>query len=551
VHTGLAVIAGTEDRQHTYVALSRGTDMNMAYVFTISPKLADSVPGPRLAPEIARYDQITADRSAQPPPASAAEPRDALAVLASVLARDGQQLSASQTWQQALADADHLAILNAIWTGQTTAAREQYYQDLLLASLPPEYRHEPSRQARWLWRTLRAAELAGLDPGQVLAAAIGERDLAGARDLDAVIDARLRYRTGSLVPAPAGPWSAQIPAIADPERRAYAMQIAALMDARKDRIGEHAAGHPPPWAVNALGAVPADPRDRLDWQRMAASIGAWRELSGHCDPADPIGPEPVAAAPDLRAAWHEALAALGPADGPDVRGMPDGRLLHLRDTYPVETAWAPQYVGDELRQVRAAAREARLAGLRASTEAAAALNRGDQATAARQQELAASYHALHQAYRQREAVFATTMADRADWDAATRAQRHLAVAADAELRRRHPGQYHPPLRSAEPEPATDGQRAELTPAAAEPPEIGQWIKDLAAAHRAFAERLAERQNLTIPAEDPRFGDLGQAFPPWPRPDRDAILQPPKPEIRPSPLVLERATDRDADWEAAE
>ena len=50
--------------------------------------------------------------------------------------------------------------------------------------------------------------------------------------------------------------------------------------------------------------------------------------------------------------------------------MPDGRLLHLRDTYPIETAWAPQYVGAELRQVRAAAREARLAGLRASAEAA-------------------------------------------------------------------------------------------------------------------------------------------------------------------------------------
>jgi hypothetical protein len=30
------------------------------------------------------------------------------------------------------------------------------------------------------------------------------------------------------------------------------------------------------------------------------------------------------------------------------------------------------------------------------------------------------------------------MADRADWDAATRYQRHLAVAADTELRRRHP-----------------------------------------------------------------------------------------------------------------
>jgi AAA domain len=45
VHTGLAVIAGTEDRQHAYVALTRGSDTNMAYVFTVSPKLADPAPG--------------------------------------------------------------------------------------------------------------------------------------------------------------------------------------------------------------------------------------------------------------------------------------------------------------------------------------------------------------------------------------------------------------------------------------------------------------------------------------------------------------------------
>ncbi len=284
----------------------------------------------------------------------------------------------------------------------------------------------------------------------------------------------------------------------------------------------------------------------------AACIGAWRELSGHGDPADPIGPEPAAATADLRAAWHEALAALGPSDGPDVRGMPDGRLLHLRDTYPIETGWAPQWVGDELRQVRAAAWEARLAGLRASAEAAAAGHRGDQDTAARHQELAASYQALHEAYRQRENVFAAVMADRADWDAATRAQRHLAVAADAELRRRHPGQQYAPLRSAEPEPATDSQRAELTlTVAGRPGEMGQWITGLAAGHRTFAERLADRESLTIPAEDPAYADLGQAFPRWPRQDKDAILQPPKPEIRPSPRVLERAADQDAEPEAAD
>ena len=552
VHTGLAVITGTEDRQHAYVALTRGTEVNLAYVFTVSPKRADPVPGPRPAPELARYDQIHTGRDGVPAPAPRpASPGTALGVLAGVLDHDGQQLSATQIRQQALADADHLAVLHAIWTAETTPARQQCYRDLLLGALPPEHRREPGHQARWLWRTLRGAELAGLDAGQVLADAIRERDLAGARDVPSVVDARIRYRLGCLVPLPAGPWSAHVPGIADPERRAYAAQLAALMDARKDRLGEHAAEHGLPWAVAALGPVPQHPLDRLDWQKRAASIGAWRELSGYDHPADPIGPEPAMAAPDVRAAWYEALAALGPAGGPDVRGMPDGRLLHLRDTYPIETAWAPRYVGDELRQVRTAAWNARLAAIRASAEAKAASDSDQHDTAARQQELADSYQALHEVYRQRETVFAAAMADRADWDAATRAQRHLAVAAYAELRRRHPEQRFTPLRSAEPQPATQAQRDELTLTAGQQiPEMGRWIKDLAVDHHAFADKLAERQSLTVPSEDPDFGDLGQAFPPWPRPARDAILQPPKPEIRPSPEVLQRAADRDADREAA-
>jgi hypothetical protein len=230
-------------------------------------------------------------------------------VLTDVLDRDGQQRSATQARNQALADADHLAILHAIWTAEATPARDQRYRDLLMSILPPGDRRELSHQARWLWRTLRAAELAGQDAGQVLAAAVGERDLAGARDLAAVLDARLQYRLGSLVLHPAGSWSAQVPKIADPERRAYVTQIAALMDARKDRIG--------------------------------------------------------------------------------------------------------------------------------------------------------------------------------------------------------------------------------------------------AAHHTFADRLADRLSLTTPSRDLDYGDLGQAFPPWPGPGNDAILQPPKPEIRPSPQVLQRAADRDADFEAAD
>jgi hypothetical protein len=226
----------------------------------------------------------------------------------------------------------------------------------------------------------------------------------------------------------------------------------------------------------------------------------------------------------------------------------------LRDREPsqVETAWAPKWVGDELRQVRAAAWEARLAGLRAGGEASAAQQRGDHQEAERKQELAGSYRALHDAYRQRETVFAATMADRDDWEKATVQQRHLAVAADAELRRRHPGEHYPPLRSAEPEPVTIDQREELTMTAREEArETGQWIKDLAVAHRTFVDRLADRLSLKIPSRNPDYDNIGQAFPPWPGPDHHAILQPPKPEIRPSLQTLQRAADSDADFEAAD
>jgi len=170
--------------------------------------------------------------------------------------------------------------------------------------------------------------------------------------------------------------------------------------------------------------------------------------------------------------------------------MPDGILLHLRDTYPIETAWAPQYVGDELRQVRAAAWHARLGGLHAAADAHAAQGRGQHDQADQQHVLAASYQALYDAYRQREEVFATVMADRADWEQATRQQRHQAVAADAELRRRHPGQPFPPLRCAEPEPATQAQRDELNRLAA------AALLATYTTHKTIADTTAVRAAIT-------------------------------------------------------
>ena len=177
VQTGLAVITGTEDRQHVYVALTRGTHDNRAYVFTQSPKRADPAPGPRPAPELARYDRLSGQRADPAPTSNGGDAKDPTGVLAEVLGRDSGQLSASQTWQQALSDADHLAVLHSIWTAETTSVREQRYADLLTAALPQGHRQGLSHKAKWLWRTLRTAELAGLDARQILADAVDERNL--------------------------------------------------------------------------------------------------------------------------------------------------------------------------------------------------------------------------------------------------------------------------------------------------------------------------------------------------------------------------------------
>ncbi|MGD0245373.1 MAG: hypothetical protein ABSB59_34325 [Streptosporangiaceae bacterium] len=176
--------------------------------------------------------------------------------------------------------------------------------------------------------------------------------------------------------------------------------------------------------------------------------------------------------------------------------------------------------------------------------------RGQHEKAAQEEGLAASYQAVRDAYAEREATFAAVMADRADWDATTRHQRHLA-AADAELRRRHPTRQYPPLRSAEPSPATQAQRDELTLTAGAHPRDRPVDRGPAAQHHAFAGKLADRQSLRIPSEDSDYGDLGQAFPPWPIPAAEAILQPPKPEIQPLPQILERTLEPGLGMEVAD
>jgi hypothetical protein len=116
------------------------------------------------------------------------------------------------------------------------------------------------------------------------------------------------------------------------------------------------------------------------------------------------------------------------------------------------------------------------------------------------------------------------------------------VAADSEYRRRHPEEKLPPLRSAEPAKPAQEERRALIPNGGADYQTPQWVADLAARNREARERLDELKNVRVPGEDHEWEDEGQAWPGQLVRQREAILQPPRPEIRPAEQVAEMARE---------
>ncbi len=543
------IVAPSDDRQGTYVGATRGTSDNVIMPITQNPKLADPLPLSRTAPELKRFRDLEQQRQGQ---AAQRSPQgdidEGMAVLADVLARDATDLAATEYRERQRSDADHLGLLHAIWMGLIERADAARFRPVVQTALADTWGitngELDTPTARWLYRTMRAAELAGADPGEAVMHAVQSRDMDGARDIPAVIDARMRPRVNAMAPRPTGRWADRVPEVADPKMRDYLGQLATLMDERRDRIGAYAAEHQPAWAVKALGPVPEDPSERDRWRERASAVGAYRELFGYDDDRQPIGPEPIADHPDKRALWHEAWWALGPVGETDLRDRADGSLWLIRDQYQAETAWAPKHVARELGYVRAGAEDAWLRVIRSQAEAEVARKAGDVELAARHEQQAERGRSQESAYRMQESILAGLMGDRRAWEAATEPQRRLAVAADAELRRRYPEMRIEPLRSAEPGEVTDEQRAELDvlPEAQQEYQPPAWVRELSEARKAFSEKIAERQSVLEPHEDPDHADIGPAFPSWQPQDRDAVLQPPKPPIPPSGRLAEREVE---------
>ena len=452
VSAGIALANDNRAREGLYVAMSRGAQRNEVYAYPSAQEPAESVIGqpPAADPEFDRQRRLQADRD-RSGPAVALDSQDPVSILARAVRRDGPVLSATETREQALSDTDHLGVLHPIWTEHCRAEAYTRYAQAVREHAAPTDAEQILKDTDALWRTVRAAELAGLDGAEVIRAAIKERPFTGARSHSAVLDARIREATGHLPPRVRESWAAGLPQVVDPEETRYLVEVAAAMDDRQRRIGEHVAQERPLWATQALGPVPAEPQDRADWERRAGQLGAYREITGWDHPGEAIGPEPTRGNTEAWAQWHAAFAVMARVEGIDVRHLTDGQLLARRRAYETETSWAPKHVAEELRAARKQEQYSKIEATRHTYEAAAAGRRSEQKQAALHEHAARSWAALGQ----RATLIRETLAEahdtRCQWEVMTGSTRRLARAADIELKRRGALGPDDQLRSAEPE----------------------------------------------------------------------------------------------------
>jgi hypothetical protein len=295
-------------------------------------------------------------------------------------------------------------------------------------------------------------------------------------------------------------------------------------------------------------------------------MAAYRERYGYADLADPIGPAPAKTSPEARAAWHAALSALGRVDGIDLRACTDSELWLRRSTYERETAWAPPYVAEELRLARVAERDAQVNAIRAEHELRAA---NDDQTIGRHQQLARIWRALQAKAAAEVSIFAAAQETRRQWETVTEPTRRIAIAADLELRRRHPGLRIPELRPHSAEADSITCPASLSPANGVDRQLEMALNKQAVEREADTQPalgltmheadgqipeqvLRIRQNartaqaklddlayMPQPGADADDLSPGLAWPTAAGLERDAVLQPPRPDVIPSAQVLER------------
>ncbi|RZT89047.1 conjugative relaxase-like TrwC/TraI family protein [Pseudonocardia sediminis] len=416
VDTTHTVVTPTTRASSLYVGMSRGRDGNTAHVTTrTAPE--DLADGTAKRHEL-RRDPVAVVAGILDTGESALQ-RSAIAIAT----ESADESASARTAAELLADAAQLAA-----TERTAASLDRLVDD---GALTGEQRASIAAEdgTAALTRVLRRAELAGHDPHAVLTEAVERGPLTGARNVSNVVYSRIRD-VHHLDPT-GERWADWIPHTDNPEWNNYLHRLADAADERALDLGAAAAEDPPRWAIEAFGEVPADLRGLQRWRDEVGRVAAYREVRGHDDQADALGPAPKSGQVEEFAAHRAAWRALGrPEIDREYLELSNGQLRMRVRAYERELAAAPRYVGNELAGTRQAA---------ASRRQEAAFNRAgidtatDTAERERLDELATGDEALAVALDQRAEQLQDIDDARGTWLAHTAQTRVQAELSKAEL----------------------------------------------------------------------------------------------------------------------
>ena len=467
VDTAHLLVTETLSRQALYVGMTRGRESNTAHVVT----------GNTAPPGGKPYRQATPE-----------------AVLAGIMQRDAEDLSATEHIRQAQDWAGGTGHLLHLWSA---AVRQTLVPDIdqqikarLTETEAWRYDHEHSRQA--LHQRLRAAQLAGHDIG-ILIDRITAAPMDRVRSISSMLHGRLqRLALPDLHDDVT--WAQRTPATAPPA----AHELAAALDDRARALGERLAASPEPWLARHLGvlAPAASPALREDYTRRVGLAAAYRETAGVTHPDQAVATEPHRGNPELEAMRRAVFAALEIRDEADIiRSLDRGELEARALQGQRARAAAPPDVSSQLRLTAQAEADAH----QQATEAHAL---HDQPGAASATALAVQLAAERQHFEADNTRYE-------QWSAETHTTRDAAGKAAAELQRR--GYAQPdaePHRQPEDEPqltAGWSQRLEADAQAVN----GAAVSEHQAASNAGALRPSQRiphMNRPVSSEpEPRTG----------------------------------------------
>ena len=482
VDTAHVLVTESLSRQALYVGMTRGREANTAHV----------VVGQAAPPSHVPCQQGAAE-----------------SVLASVLQREADDVSATEQIRQAQEWVGGTGHLLTLWS---TATRQVLYSDIdrritarLTESQGWQYLREPSR-AVLLQQQLRQYQLAGYDISQLIDR-ITTAPMDRARSISSVLHGRLqRVQLPTL--GHDVTWAQRTPEDAPK----IAHELAAGLDERRRELGERLAAKPEPWLTRHLGVLPPDASLALreDYVQRAGTAAAYREARGIIDPQQAV--------------------SFGLHPGPELAAL-------QRDTFQALE------IADEQAEIRATSRgelEARvLEGERAQATAPPEVSRRLQLTAQaeadawQQSEAAETEHDLVQAHNAwalahqiaaEKSRLEAASARYDEWSARTAGTRETAGKAKAELQRR----------GHEPAPA-ETLRSQSTL---------EWWKELAADIEAVDWVFARQKQAAI--------DAGQSWPPGrhpaAQPEAERAPQPGN-SMPERPEIIEPEADHDGEYAA--